>query len=363
MSVTALPVLPSLQLIKDRLPQIFPEGIPHRNYYTREIAQSTMFVFLYVGAVEGSGIYLRPDQVRRMTDAQAKLTTDKARAEWRSLSVSRKFQESPEQWYAVNTRESIRDETLRDAFIRTGAVIVKEGVATTSSAPRYALSTAFAALFNPTLTGAALDAAIAGWQKKYLTAGGLARIQLISKGAAQGKSGVMVTYPNGETRKLAAGPSSPITKAVVEEFAIRFLTNPAVIFLSESGNKVVSRDDELATSIGLKIPADKYLPDILLVDLGPAEPLLIFVEVIATDGPISPTRKEAFLTITRAAKFHDSQVAFVNAFLDRTQTAFKKAVPDLAWQSFAWFVAEPDHIAFLKEGEIGKTAKLWEMLS
>jgi hypothetical protein len=84
--------------------------------------------------------------------------------------------------------------------------------------------------------------------------------------------------------------------------------------------------------------------------------------MIATDGPISPTRKEAFLAITRAAKFQDSQVAFVNAFLDRTQGAFKKAVPDLAWQSFAWFVAEPDHIAFLKEGEEGKTAKLWEML-
>jgi uncharacterized protein involved in copper resistance len=104
------------------------------------------------------------------------------------------------------------------------------------------------------------------------------------------------------------------------------------------------------------------LPDILLVDLAPADPLLIFVEVIATDGQISPTRKEAFLKITRAAKFQDAHVAFVNAYLDRTQAAFKKTVPDLAWQSFAWFAAEPDHIMFLKEGEAGKTAKLWELI-
>ena len=151
-------------------------------------------------------------------------------------------------------------------------------------------------------------------------------------------------------------------KAVLEEFAPRFLTNPAVILVSESGNEVVSRDDELATSIGLNIPADSYLPDILLVDLGPAEPLEIFVEVVATDGPISPTRKEAFLAITRAAKFDDAQVVFVNAFLDRTQSPFKKAVSDLAWQSFAWFAAEPDHIMFLKEGHTGSTAKLWEMI-
>lgn len=357
-----LPALPSVTLIRERLPLIFPEGIPNRNYYTREIAVRTVFVMFYVGAVEGAGIYLRPSQVRRMTDAQAQKDSEQSRDEWRVLSLSQKFVEGPGQWYAADTRESIRDETLRDALVRTGAVITRDDLPTTSSAPRYAMSVAFAALFTPSLTGTALETAIAGWQAKHLSAGGLARIQIVSKGAAHSKSGVMVTYPNGETRKLATGPSSFITKAVIEEFAPRFLTNPAVIFLSESGNKVVSRDDELATSIGLNIPADKYLPDILLVDLGPAEPLIIFVEVIATDGPISPSRKEAFLAITRAAKFHDSQVAFVNAFLDRTQPAFRKTVPDLAWQSFAWFAAEPDHIAFLKEGEAGKTAKLWELI-
>ena len=56
------------------------------------------------------------------------------------------------------------------------------------------------------------------------------------------------------------------------------------------------------------------------------------------------------------------QVAFVNAFLDRTQSAFKKSVPDLAWQSFSWFVAEPDEIMFLKAGEKGETSKLWELI-
>jgi hypothetical protein len=79
----------------------------------------------------------------------------------------------------------------------------------------------------------------------------------------------MVTFPNAETRKLAHGPSSVISKAVIEEFANRFLIRPGVLFLSESGNKVVKRDDELARSIGLRIPADRHLPDILLVDLGP----------------------------------------------------------------------------------------------
>lgn len=354
--------LPPLDLIRQRLPRVFPEGIPHRNYYIREMAAKTLFVMFYVGAIRGSGVYLRPDQVRRMTDKQARKTGEKSRSDWRELSLSKLLSESPAQWYAVNTREPIRDETLRDAFMRTGAVIARDDLATTSSAPRYALDASFAALFSPSLTGAALEKTIGEWQAIHLSAGGLARIQIVSKGAAIGKTGLLVTFPNGETRKLTTGPSSFITKAVIEEFAARFLTDPAVIFLSESGNKVVSRDDELATSIGLNIPADRYLPDILLVDLAPADPLLIFVEVVATDGPISPARKEAFLGLTRAARFPDSQVAFVNAYLDRTQSAFKKTVPDLPWQSFAWFAAEPDHIVFFKEGRQRKTVKLSDLL-
>ena len=169
-------------------------------------------------------------------------------------------------------------------------------------------------------------------------------------------------FPNGETRRLVAGPSSIITKAVVEEFSKKFLARAGVIFLSESGNKVVQRDEALARAIGLVIPADRYLPDILLVDLGPKRPLLVFVEVVATDGPISAARKQAFLGITRAGGFPDSSVAFVTAYLDRSQVSLKKTVAELAWNSFAWFASEPDHIIVLREGNAENHARLSELL-
>jgi hypothetical protein len=66
-----LPHLASLKTISERLPLIFPEGIAHRNYLTREIAAKTIFVMVYVGAVEGTDRWLRPDQVTKMTDTQA----------------------------------------------------------------------------------------------------------------------------------------------------------------------------------------------------------------------------------------------------------------------------------------------------
>ena len=86
---------------------------------------------------------------------------------------------------------------------------------------------------------------------------------------------MLVTFPNGETRDMEPGPSSVISKAVVEEFAARFLEQPGVIWLSESRNQVVARDDRLAQAIGLAIDPGRNLPDLILVDLGPTEPLLI----------------------------------------------------------------------------------------
>jgi hypothetical protein len=355
------PLLPVAEIQK-RLREVFPEGTPNRGYCTREIAARTVFVMLYVGAVDGTGVYVRPNQVTRMTNAQADRTDDVARHAWAKTSLSKEAENVPGRWYAVDTREPIRDETLRDGLVPTGAVSVKPNIPTTSSAPRYALAPAFAALFNPRLKGAAFQTAAAEWQAENLSASALARIQILGRGAVATAHGVMVTFPNGETRRLAAGPSSIITKAVVEEFSKRFLAHAGVIFLSESGNKVVQRDETLAKAIGLAIPADRFLPDILLVDLGPKHPLLVFVEVVATDGPITAGRRQALLDITRAGGFADNNVAFVTAYLDRSHASFKKTVSELAWNSFAWFAAEPDHIVLLREGGVGKSVHLSQLL-
>jgi len=97
----------------------------------------------------------------------------------------------------------------------------------------------------------------------------------------------------------------------------------------------VDRDDRLARSIGLKIEVDKNLPDAILVDLGPEHPLLVFIEAVATDGPINDRRKAALEELANKAGFPLQHVAFVTAYLDRSGAAFKKTVDTLAWGSYA----------------------------
>lgn len=347
--------VPALSIILERLPKIFPEGTENRNYLIREMAGKTIFVMFYAGAIEGEGRWIRPNQVVNMGDSQTAKTAEDERLQWieNSLKGKKKRLQPTDAWYAENTREPIRDETIKNGLIPCRAVLKREGIPTTSSAPRYCLNKAFANLFDENLSGDDLELAIDNWQKSYLNKAALSRIRLLKSGAAIASDAVTVTFPNGEMRILAPGPSSVIAKAVIESFALRFLKNPAVLWLSESGNKVVARDEVLATELGLVIEPSKALPDIILVDLGDDEDgtdmLVVFIEVVATDGPINRERKIVLTRLALEAGFSEKNLAFLTAFSDRSVAQFKKAITELAWGSYAWFASEPEHLIDLRD--------------
>jgi len=111
---------------------------------------------LYIGAVEGSGRLLAPKHVYRMTNPQAAKAESGARERYgREANAVRGAR-----WYQDNSREAVRDETLREGLVPAGAVAVRADPPTTSSKPRYALRKDFAGLFNPALDGSALERAI-----------------------------------------------------------------------------------------------------------------------------------------------------------------------------------------------------------
>lgn len=344
-----LPPYVPRELVAERLLLIFPEGTPNRTYCTRELAASTVFTMLYIGAIEDSSARLGPVHVYRMTDLQAAKASDEERFSYRSDLRKKSFVVPGKRWYADNTREPIRDETLREGLVAVGAVTEDKDVPTTSGKPRYALKSDLAALFDPDLQDESLKAAILKWQEEHLNKGALARVSLMRLGAID-KEGVKVHFPNGETRTLSYGPSSLISRSVIEVFAQQFLERPAVLWLSESSNKVAMQDLRMASTIGLDIEAQKNLPDLILVDLGPSDPLIVFVEVVATDGAITARRQDALFQLTDKGGFKRSQVAFVTAYADRESPGFKKTSTGLAWGSFAWFMSEPDKIFMLLDG-------------
>lgn len=338
--------LPDVETIRQRLQVIFPEGLADRNYVTREVAAQIVFTMLYVDAIVDQGHMLGPVHVYRMGDTQAALQSDAQRATYREGISRRNARRRGTPWMRDNSREAIRDESLRSGLVLNGAVIEDRSLPTTSSRPRYALERGFAALF--TLADGAFPEAAATWRTRHLAPAELARIQILH--ARPAADTVLVRVPSGETRSIASGPSSQIMRAVVQEFAPRFLEEPRILWMSDSRDHVVLQDDALMRAIGLPIAGQRLLPDLVLADTRP--PIkLIFVEIVATDGPFTNERRDSVLRMTDDAGFECSSVHFVSAFSHRDASPLKRRFAALAENSFAWCMSEPELLIWIARGQ------------
>jgi BsuBI/PstI restriction endonuclease domain len=154
---------------------------------------------------------------------------------------------------------------------------------------------------------------------------------------------------------MPPGPSQLIVKAVIEVFAPAFLGDPRVAWVSDSGTKRPFRDAPLESALQITLNAAQLLPDIVLVDLAPpgriGQVLIVFVEVVASDGPITEQRKQALLDLIASSprRYQPTDAAFVTAYQDRAASPARRTMPTLAWRSFAWFVSEPDRLVQLHD--------------
>jgi hypothetical protein len=346
----SLTTLPALQTIRHRLPAVFPDGLEDRQYCVREMAVNTIFVMFYIDAVEGQGHYMRPNQVSMMSHRQAEKTSNVDRMMFKHGTLTRKksekLQPPPDRWYAENTREPIRDETLQDGLMKYRAVQSLAGVPTTSDKPRYYLNVDFANLFL--VPDEEFDVAADAWREKYLSKDAMRRVALLQQGAIQASHSVTVHFPDGAGQfSMGPGESSVLTKAFVEYFAATYLEKPIVLFISESGNKKDRYLNDRITALGLKIDTATLLPDVMLADLGTDPMRLVFAEIVHSDGPIREDRKLEFLKLASSGGFTEQECSFVTAFSHRDSSQFKKAVSSLAWGAFAWFMNEPDKLMVL----------------
>lgn len=348
-----LPALISLAEVRDRLELIFPEGFPDRSILVGDIATRTVFVGLYGGFIADAGRFFRPSTVIRFSLEQAARCSDFDRMVWLGTCHTPGHKSFGQQWYADNTRETLRDDYIRNRAVPMGFIEKLEGVAPSSPAPIYSLAEHFADLFSPDLFGPALDAAIANWREEFLDPIALKRMRLVSSGIFGRDGDVFVTLPNtGQTLRLPAGDTSIITKDVIEILAEKKLVRPVVVHLSMSDIKMRPELASNAESVGLAIDPKAELPDIVIADVPPKsnQLYLYFVEVVHSDGPITELRKKALLHIAEKAGIPERNVVMITAFNDRSAAPFKKRFSELAAGSCVWFRTEP-HL-FIRIGDL-----------
>lgn len=350
-----LPRLPDVDEVRRRLALLFPPTFADRNILVGRMCAQVVFVFLYGGMVEALGPLFRPSLVYLFTNEQAARVTDEERRAWLASALKPGHRLGGTRWYADNSRESIRDDLIKNRLLSMGIVGRVEGIPTTSSKPVYFLQAAFAQLFDPELAMPSLVAAVESWRRTYLSRSALSRMSLKAKGALARVGDLLVTLPDGARIRVSAGPSAPILKAMVEQFAPRWLGQPVVLWISASDRKSHPQFVDLAATVGLKFDPSNELPDLILADLD--EPVrFLFCEIVATDGPVTQARKSALTVIARQSGLDLKNLHFVTAFEDRQAAAFRKTFSRIASGSDVWFSTEPELILQLRTPSSGKTS-------
>jgi hypothetical protein len=362
------PLLPR-DVVQTRLQAIFPREA-FDPVLSNLLAASALSVMLYADAVVPDGgelpegaQWVRPSMCLWMSDAVYGHDGEDSRTAWRDAALGNSGRRATQTlqegwgltnapaWYADNSRETLRDETF-PAWLDHGALRDRPGIPTTSSRPRWALTEGFADLFDPGLTGDALEAAIEAWRATRMTPGDRLRIATL-RDRERAEHAVRVTLSDGTVRDLEPGDASIILRGVIQEWAIARLVDPVVLSISEPGDKVYVADANRLRTLGLTIDANNLLPDALIVDIGTTPPTFWIVEAVASDGPVTEDRRRQLIRWAEDQRIPADSCRFLSAFLDRNDGIAKRRLKDLAADTFAWYASEPTReLAWYEMGDV-----------
>ena len=242
--------------------------------------------------------------------------------------------------YGDNSRETIRGHVF-PRWLDEGALRVKPGVKTTSPLPRWALTDAFADLFDPAIDEQELAVRVEDFRSHHMSPAGKVKA-LTARRRSDQEHAISVLLPDDTKRQLEPGEASLILKGVIEEWAPARLEDPVVLTISEPGDKIYTADARMLQRLGITIDISDLLPDALVVDIGTLPPQFWIIEAVATDGPIDEDRKSALLKWAGKQRIPDSSCRFLTAFASRNASPAKRRLKDLAVGTFAWYLDEPN---------------------
>lgn len=346
--------LPSYEECAERLELIFPRAA-FDTVLSNPLAAWAVASMIYIDAVApAAGVlpanlgWARPTMILWMSDEAYQRDDPSSRSEWARAALRGKQTVAAllDSWglpfnakYGDNSRETLRDETF-PRWLDEGALRVKPGVKTSSPQPRWALTSAFADLFEPGLSESVILERVEDFRENHMSPGGKVKA-VVARERGEKAHAVDVKLPNGTVRHLEPGETSVILKGVIEQWAPVRLEDPAVLSISEPGDKIYTADSEVMQRLGIVIDAATLLPDALLVDVGTIPPTFWVIEAVASDGPIDEDRKRSLLRWAMKQRIREESCFFLTAFGSRNAPPAKKRLKDLATGTFAWYADEP----------------------
>ena len=231
--------------------------------------------------------------------------------------------------YAENSRETLRKQAMHN--FRNAAFIEDNGVATNSPNYRYRLTDEMLELLRTYRSSE--------WQQQrdaFLAA----HESLISQYSSKRVLRKMSVKINKEMLSLSTGSHNALQKAILEEFAPRFAPNSECLYVGDTTEKDLVKNEQKLEQLGFDISVHDTMPDVVLYSED--RNWLFFIEAVTSVGPMSPKR---ILEIDRMTQNVTAGKIYITAFRDKK--TYKQFIADLAWETEVWIAEAPDHMIHL----------------
>jgi len=231
--------------------------------------------------------------------------------------------------YAENSRETFRKQAMH--HFRNAAFIEDNGKATNSPNYRYRLTSEMLNLIQ-SYGLEAWGTRLFVFQKTHETL-----VQLYASKRTMQKMPVKI---NGEDFTFSPGKHNQLQKAIIEEFAPRFAPNSECLYVGDTIEKDLVKNEDKLRGLGFAITLHDKMPDVVLYCED--KNWLYFIESVTSVGPMGPKRIKEIADMT--AEVAAGKI-YVTAFLDFK--TFKKFSDSLAWETEVWIADMPDHMIHL----------------
>jgi hypothetical protein len=229
--------------------------------------------------------------------------------------------------YAENSRETFRKKALHN--FRNAAMVEDNGVATNSPNYRWRITDEFLRVLRNIDND---NNALLSFKEKHISL-----VDLYSSKRSIKKMPVKI---NGADYSFGPDKHNQLQKAIIEEFAPRFAPNSECLYVGDTTDKDLVKDEIKLQELGFEITVHDKMPDVVLYRSD--KNWLYFIEAVTSVGPMDGKRLVELKAMTSNVS---AGIIYVTAFLDFKK--FKSFSDKLAWDTEVWIADMPDHMIHL----------------
>ena len=167
----------------------------------------------------------------------------------------------------------------------------------------------------------------------------LSKVKTLQQKYAKHRKMKMIPVSVSKNQKvtLSPGKHNELIKAIIEDFAPRFVPGSKVIYVGDTAEKWGYFEPAILEKMGIAVDSHGKMPDVVLYY--PKKDWLILVEAVTSHGPVDGKRQEELTQMFSVIK---DKLVFVTAFPARTEMASYLNV--ISWETEVWVAEAPTHL-------------------